>query len=295
MDSNDIEMVAHRGDDEVGPAEDLNLVTATESKLYSQNRYFTVGMVVCLVVMFFVIGNRYQREDVIEMISNHGDAGIITQVDGEAVAAGAQQLQLNEHTKPKPHLGNHSSAGSDGMTGHDDMINPSLSATTAPSLAPDKAPPSEVQAWLDGNVTLTDGIKYKVLKQIFHDKESFTEGLTFCEGKLYESVGMRKVSALLVLHSETGETLEKYTMEPQYFAEGLTCVGNQLIQLTYTKKKGFIYDRNNLQNTPREFSYDTTTGEGWGLTYDGDRHELIVSDGSDFLRTCRCCCIWASL
>ena len=265
MDSDDIEMVVRTGD-EAGPAHDLNLVTATESKLYRQNRIFTIAMMASLVAILFFMGNVYQKEDAVEMISIHGDDGTISQVYGMAVAAGAQQIQLNDHTKPKPHLVNQTSADDAGGTG-DDGSDP------------------DVQAWLDASVTLRDGVKYKVVKQIDHDKKSFTEGLTFCDNKLYESVGMRRNSALLVLDIETGATLEKYEMDPQYFAEGLTCVGDRLIQLTYTKRTGFIYDRNNLQSTPEVFSYDTTTGEGWGLTYDGDRHELVVSDGSEFLRT----------
>ena len=31
------------------------------------------------------------------------------------------------------------------------------------------------------------------------------------------------------------------------------------------------------------FTFDTTTGEGWGMTYDSSRHEIIVSDGSSYL------------
>jgi len=73
-------------------------------------------------------------------------------------------------------------------------------------------------------------------------------------------------------------------MESKYFAEGLTCVDDRLIQLTYTANTGFVYDRHNLNATPGVFEFKTTTGEGWGLTYDAERHELIVSDGSEFLR-----------
>ena len=264
MDSDDIEMVVRAGD-EVGPAHDMNLVTATESKLSRQNRCFTVAMMASLVAILFFIGNLDQAEDAVEMISSYGNDGTISQVDGEAVAAGAQQIQLNDHNKPKPHLVNHTSA--DAGSTEDDGNDP------------------DVQAWLNASVTLRDGVKYKVVKQISHDKTSFTEGLTFCDNQLYESVGMRRNSALLVLDIETGATLEKYLMDSQYFAEGLTCVGDRLIQLTYTKRTGFIYDRTNLQSAPEVFSYDTTTGEGWGLTYDSDRHELVVSDGSEFLRT----------
>ena len=140
-----------------------------------------------------------------------------------------------------------------------------------------------VKKWLDSKVSLHDGIKYEVISQLEHDKESFTEGLCFADGKLYESVGLWKQSALLVLDPKTGATLERFPMESKYFAEGLTYVNGKLIQLTYKFREGFIYDANNLAATPTKFRFNCTTNEGWGLTYDPNKHELIESDGSEFL------------
>ena len=34
---------------------------------------------------------------------------------------------------------------------------------------------------------------------------------------------------------------------------------------------------------PQTFKFDTITKEGWGMTYDAKNHELIVSDGSEYL------------
>jgi glutamine cyclotransferase len=141
----------------------------------------------------------------------------------------------------------------------------------------------KVIKWLASNVSLRDGIKYEVVRQLDHDKESFTEGLCYADGKLYESVGLWKQSALLVLDPQTGSTLERYPMESKYFAEGLTYVNGKLIQLTYKFREGFIYDTNNLAAKPTKFKFNCTTNEGWGLTYDPHKHELIESDGSEFL------------
>ena len=141
----------------------------------------------------------------------------------------------------------------------------------------------KVKKWLDAKVTLRDGIKYEVVRQLQHDRESFTEGLCYAEGKLYESVGLWKKSAVLVLDPETGSTLERYPMDSKYFAEGLTYVNGKLIQLTYKHREGFIYDADNLAATPTTFGFNCTTNEGWGLTYDPTKHELIESDGSEFL------------
>ena len=141
----------------------------------------------------------------------------------------------------------------------------------------------KIKNWLESKVSLNDGIKYEVVRQLEHDKASFTEGLCYANGKLYESVGLWKKSALLVLDPETGSTLERYPMESKYFAEGLTFVNGKLIQITYKFREGFIYDANDLAAPPKKFKFNCTTNEGWGLTYDPKKHELIESDGSQFL------------
>jgi glutamine cyclotransferase len=53
--------------------------------------------------------------------------------------------------------------------------------------------------------------------------------------------------------------------------------------LTYKRKTGFIFDATDFSVEPQSFHYETTTGEGWGLTYNPAKHELIVSDGSKYL------------
>ena len=77
--------------------------------------------------------------------------------------------------------------------------------------------------------------------------------------------------------------LHKVPMGYEYFGEGLTYRNGKLIQLTYKAYKGFVYDIHDLDRHPTEFSFETTTGEGWGLTYDDSRDELVVTDGSDLL------------
>lgn len=83
-----------------------------------------------------------------------------------------------------------------------------------------------------------------------------------------------------MLDPDTGETIESYPMESSYFGEGLTYYKGKFIQLTYKKRKGFIYDASDLSAAPKTFDFSTTTGEGWGLTYDEKRDEFVVSDGS---------------
>ena len=99
----------------------------------------------------------------------------------------------------------------------------------------------EIEAWHNKTVTIADGIQYKVLQRLVHDKTAFTEGLTFANGRLFESVGLYHQSNIRELNPQTGEIINDWPMESQYFAEGLTFVGDgKLLQLTYKKKTGFM-------------------------------------------------------
>ena len=78
-------------------------------------------------------------------------------------------------------------------------------------------------------------------------------------GKLYESVGLKQQSSVLVLDPETGTTLKNIPMEGHLFGEGLTYYKGKLIQLTYKAKTGFVYDVQHLDDEPETFKFETTT------------------------------------
>ena len=120
---------------------------------------------------------------------------------------------------------------------------------------------------------------YKVIATFPHDTSSFTQGLVFAsDGQLYESTGLEGESTLRRVDIATGQTLQKIDVPSQYFAEGLAMVGDELLQLTWRHKLGFVYDRKTFKQK-RTFSYKT---EGWGIAYDGTS-SLVMSDGSDTL------------
>jgi glutamine cyclotransferase len=116
-----------------------------------------------------------------------------------------------------------------------------------------------------------------VVKSYPHDRTSFTQGLLWHQGDLYESIGQYGQSKLRRLEFPSGKVLRETSLSPELFGEGLALVGNRLIQLTWTSHRGFVYDLSTF-NPVQEFSYDT---EGWGLTYNGTK--LILSDGSSDL------------
>jgi len=141
-----------------------------------------------------------------------------------------------------------------------------------------------VEEWLSSTVSISDGIKFEVVGRLEHDKNAFLEGLCFGnDGFLYESTGLFGKSDIRKLDPVDGTIIEKVEMNPVYFGEGLTIVNDSLVQLTYKKKKGFVYDMKDLDVAPSTFDYTTPTGEGWGMTYDPDKDELILNDGMDYL------------
>jgi glutamine cyclotransferase len=120
---------------------------------------------------------------------------------------------------------------------------------------------------------------YKVIATFPHDTSSFTQGLVFAsDGQMYESTGLQGESTLRRVDIATGKTLQRIDVPSQYFAEGLAMVGDELLQLTWQHKIGFVYDRATFKQK-RTFAYKT---EGWGIAYDG-ASRLVMSDGSDTL------------
>lgn len=115
---------------------------------------------------------------------------------------------------------------------------------------------------------------YRIVNTYPHDRHAFTQGLIFLDGFLYESTGLNGRSSVRKVKLETGEVLQQRSVDPKYFAEGLTDWGSKLIQLTWQTNVGFIYDRATFQ-PEKSFPY---AGEGWGITHDQTR--LIMSDGT---------------
>lgn len=120
-------------------------------------------------------------------------------------------------------------------------------------------------------------VPYEVVGNFPHDSSAFLQGLVWYNG-FFESTGQFGRSSLRRVEYPTGKVLQRINLGSQYFGEGLAMIDNQLYQLTWQSKRGFVYDRDSFKLL-REFKYDT---EGWGLTYDGK--SMILSDGSDELR-----------
>ena len=115
---------------------------------------------------------------------------------------------------------------------------------------------------------------YEVIQAFSHDPNAFTQGLVMEEGDLYEGTGLYGSSTLRRVDLETGIVLQTHMLSDVFFGEGITVIGERIIQLTWKSHKGFVYDMHSF-NLLEDFSYPT---EGWGITTDGTY--LIMSDGS---------------
>lgn len=110
-----------------------------------------------------------------------------------------------------------------------------------------------------------------------HDKTSYTQGLFFHGGKMYESTGQYGESTMRIVDPVSGKALKRLDFDRKYFVEGSVILDGKLYILTWTNKVVFVYDA-------ETFEYERTLAyprEGWGLTTDGK--QLIASDGSSRL------------
>lgn len=150
------------------------------------------------------------------------------------------------------------------------------------SAQPARLSPSEVQAAATAGTTTAapdtpERLKVKILSTRPHDQGAYTQGLLLDNGTLFESTGLYGQSTLREVNPQTGAVKRKVSIPQQYFAEGLTLVGDRLIQLTWQEQKAFVYKLSDFTKV-EELRYD---GEGWGLCSDGTR--LVMTDGSDRL------------
>ena len=116
--------------------------------------------------------------------------------------------------------------------------------------------------------------KVEVVKAYPHDTGSYTQGLFWHDGSLYESTGLNGKSTFRKVDLQSGQALTKLPFNKKYFVEGSVMLGDKLYILTWTNKVIFIYDASTLEYRST-YSYPR---EGWGLTTDGK--SLISSDGS---------------
>ena len=116
--------------------------------------------------------------------------------------------------------------------------------------------------------------KLEVVAEYPHDTGSYTQGLFFHDGEMFESTGTHGKSTFRKVDLDSGKSLKRLDFDKKYFVEGSVILGDNLYILTWESRVAFVYDANTLEYKST-WSYPR---EGWGITTDG--RQLIASDGS---------------
>ncbi len=155
----------------------------------------------------------------------------------------------------------------------------SQTATTASTVLDSPASVDPKNPWPQDPMTLTDVAIWtiEVVSSTPHDPAAYTQGLEMADGVLYESTGLYGESTVRTVEREGGATTASADLDSTVFGEGLTVVGDELVQISWREQRAFRWDRHTLAPLG-EWSYE---GEGWGICLMGDR--LVMSDGSDLL------------
>lgn len=121
----------------------------------------------------------------------------------------------------------------------------------------------------------------RIINSYPHNTSSFTQGLEFYEGNLFESTGDpghkgQSLIAQVDMKSGVHHSTRKIGLDATYFGEGITILNNTIYQLTWRGQKCFKYSLGEEIKLTGDYDYP---GEGWGLCNDGKN--LIMSNGSE--------------
>ena len=119
---------------------------------------------------------------------------------------------------------------------------------------------------------------YQVIAEYPHLRTSYTQGLQFVDGELWEGTGEYGRSRILRTDLASGKALQSRSNSQDEFGEGITVLGDRIYQLTWLNGKLHTYDRKTLKHLDTH----TYKGEGWGLTTDDEK--LYMSDGTSTIR-----------
>lgn len=113
-----------------------------------------------------------------------------------------------------------------------------------------------------------------------HQTESFTQGLEFYNGKLFESTGLLGKSLVAEVDLKSGEQNADriIRLDGTHFGEGITILNDIIYQLTWQNQKCLTYKLGDHIVPDKDFFYN---GEGWGLCNDGN--QLIMSNGTEHI------------
>ena len=118
---------------------------------------------------------------------------------------------------------------------------------------------------------------FRIVAQHAHSTESYTQGLEYVDGVMWEGTGREGKSHIQRIDLTSGKCNIVASLPKSDFGEGITHFGDRIYQLTWLSEKAYVYDLKGslIKTIPYR-------GEGWGITTDGTR--LFMSDGSSVIR-----------
>ena len=120
---------------------------------------------------------------------------------------------------------------------------------------------------------------YEIVNTYPHDISSYTQGLEFYNGELYESTGQYGESKLRKIDYKSGDVISNIDLKSSYFGEGMSILNDKIYQLTWKEDRGLVYDVNKFEQIGT-FKYGQSK-EGWGLCNDGQ--QFYKSDGTEYI------------
>ena len=118
---------------------------------------------------------------------------------------------------------------------------------------------------------------FRIIKEYPHSSRSYTQGLEYVDGVMWEGTGQLGRSHLQRIDLATGKVDVVATLPDKEFGEGITHYKDEIYQLTWESHVAHVYDKDGKHL--RDIKY---RGEGWGITTDGEK--LYMSDGTSTIR-----------
>lgn len=108
-----------------------------------------------------------------------------------------------------------------------------------------------------------------------HARTSYTQGLFWYDGSLWESTGEYGRSKMMRVELESGRAMKAVDLPQREFGEGAVLLDSVIYQITWREGVAHLYDVPSLKERTK-IKY---AGEGWGIATDGKW--LYMSDGTE--------------
>lgn len=130
----------------------------------------------------------------------------------------------------------------------------------------------------------------RIVADLHHSEDAFTQGLVCAGGSLWEStglVGASRVRKISMDAKDGGSVVAETSNMGEEFGEGLAKWdknGTHLIQLTWHDEKANIWAAQSTSGRPELVSSFSFPGERWGIAMDETTGLFYVSDGSPYVK-----------